>query len=124
MDSVSKREVVDLLDHFDVLILSWHDISLYRFGVSANKIFDYMYSGKPIIMAGNIGENVIELANCGIVVKPNDHQAIFEAIVKLRDMDSEERKRLGDNGREYVMRNNDFNILTTRYEKIFNFLYS
>ena len=83
-----------------------------------------MYSGKPIIMAGNIGENVIELANCGIVVKPNDHQAIFEAIVKLRDMDSEERKRLGDNGREYVMRNNDFNILTTRYEKIFNFLYS
>ena len=78
----------------------------------------------PIIMAGNIGENVIELANCGIVVKPNDHQAIFEAIVKLRDMDSEERKRLGDNGREYVMRNNDFNILTTRYEKIFNFLYS
>ena len=54
MDSVSKREVVDLLDHFDVLILSWHDISLYRFGVSANKIFDYMYSGKPIIMAGNI----------------------------------------------------------------------
>jgi glycosyltransferase involved in cell wall biosynthesis len=83
-----------------------------------------MYSGKPIIMAGNIGENVIELANCGIVVKPNDHQAIFEAIVKLRDMDSEERKRLGDNGREYVMRNNDFNILTTRYEEIFNFLYS
>ena len=124
LDSVSKREVVDLLDHFDVLILSWHDISLYRFGVSANKIFDYMYSGKPIIMAGNIGENVIELANCGIVVKPNDHQAIFEAIVKLRDMDSEERKRLGDNGREYVMRNNDFNILTTRYEEIFNFLYS
>ena len=121
---MSKREVVDLLDHFDVLILSWHDISLYRFGVSANKIFDYMYSGKPIIMAGNIGENVIELANCGIAVKPNDHQAIFEAIVKLRDMDSEERKRLGDNGREYVMRNNDFNILTTRYEEIFNFLYS
>ena len=39
-------------------------------------------------------------------------------------MDSEERKRLGDNGREYVMRNNDFNILTTRYEEIFNFLYS
>ena len=39
-----------------------------------------MYSGKLVIMAGDIGDNIIEIAKCGIVVGPNDSDAILKAI--------------------------------------------
>ncbi len=37
----------------DVLFIGLKNESLYRFGISPNKIFDYMMASKPIIQLSN-----------------------------------------------------------------------
>src|SRR5258708_37880210 len=46
-----KASVQEFLSRMDALAILWHRSPLYRFGVSPNKVFDYMLSGKPILQA-------------------------------------------------------------------------
>jgi UTP--glucose-1-phosphate uridylyltransferase len=49
LDAIPKKEVQSILALFSVCYIGWEDKDIYRYGISANKIFDYMYSAKPII---------------------------------------------------------------------------
>ena len=51
--SVSKSQVQSVISLFDVCYIGWRAKSLYEFGISPNKLFDYMYSSKPILHSTN-----------------------------------------------------------------------
>jgi glycosyltransferase involved in cell wall biosynthesis len=105
IDSIPKKQIQSLLQLFDVCYIGWRDINIYKYGISANKIFDYMYSGTPILHS-YIGENdLIKIANSGITVPAEDPQAIAKGIIALYDMSAEMRNKLGDNGKNYVINN-------------------
>ena len=42
-DAVPKDEVGVFLSKMDALYIGWHFSKIYRFGISANKLFDYLY---------------------------------------------------------------------------------
>ncbi|MDO8368152.1 MAG: glycosyltransferase family 4 protein [Saprospiraceae bacterium] len=46
-----KSDIPAVLIKADVCFISWHKSELYRHGVSANKYFDYLASGRPILSA-------------------------------------------------------------------------
>jgi glycosyltransferase involved in cell wall biosynthesis len=82
-------------------IQAFVDNSFWRCALST-KIFDYMLAGKPIVFAGE-GDtaDVIDAASAGLVVNPEDHGALAEAVVKLY-LDSAGRTRMGANGLRYI----------------------
>ena len=51
IDGIPKKQIQSILSLSDVCFLSWNKEFLYKYGTSANKLFDYMYSAKPIINA-------------------------------------------------------------------------
>ncbi|MGP7818699.1 glycosyltransferase family 4 protein [Niallia sp. 01092] len=75
-------------------------------GVSVpSKIYGVLAAGKPIIGVleqGSEAQRIIDESNSGIVVEPQDYQGITEAIKKMYELDSAERKNLGINGRVYL----------------------
>lgn len=89
-----------MLTNFDICFLGWKKERLYNFGTSANKIFDYMYSGKVILNSIDSKNNVVELAKCGLVVESENSKAIADWIIKLYNMTEIERKQLGEQGRK------------------------
>jgi glycosyltransferase involved in cell wall biosynthesis len=111
IDAIQKKQVQSMLKMFDVCVISWHKQSLYRFGISPNKIFDYMYAGKPIIQAGEAGNDIIADAKCGLAIEPENPQALAEGIIKLYNMSEDDRDALGQNGRNYVMANHNYEKL-------------
>jgi glycosyltransferase involved in cell wall biosynthesis len=119
LDAVSKKKVSRVLKKFDVCYIGWRKESLYRFGISANKIFDYMFSAKPVIHAVEAFNDPIAEANCGISVEPQNPYAIVEAINKLIAMPVEDRERLGENGRKYVIMNHSYKVLAEKLESLF-----
>jgi glycosyltransferase involved in cell wall biosynthesis len=68
-----------------------------------NKVQDYMAAGRPILACLN-GEGarlVAEEAQAGLSVPAQDAKALATAILQLYHMPSEDRARMGANGRRY-----------------------
>ena len=117
-ESVPKKEIPAKLCLADVLIISQKAINLYKYGFSYNKLFDYMASAKPILLAGNPINNLIDISRCGITVPPENPEKMAEAIIKLYNMSPEERNKMGQRGREYVEKYHSIPVLVDKLEKV------
>lgn len=113
--SVAKHQLPSLLSQIDILYVGFQRQALYRFGVSPNKIFDYMMAGKPIIQAIEAGNNPVRDAGCGLSIEPDNPKAITEAIRQLIAMSSKDLKKMGEAGKEYVIANHDYSVLSLRF---------
>ncbi len=116
--AVSKDQVQSVLSQFDVCYVGWFKHPLYRFGISANKIFDYMLSGKPIIHGSNASNDPIKDAQCGISIPAEDVNTLVEAILELKNKPQKEQKRIGEKGIKYVYTNHNYSQLAKKYESI------
>jgi glycosyltransferase involved in cell wall biosynthesis len=114
-DTVPKKQIPALLGQFDALYIGLQRESLFRFGISPNKIFDYMMAGKPIVQAIDAGNNLVEEANCGIYAEAENADAVAEAILNLKSLSPEERHNLGQNGKEYVIKNHTYEVLAKKF---------
>jgi len=118
-DAVPKNEVGVFLSKMDVLYIGWHFSKIYRFGISANKLFDYLASAKPIIHSVDAGNDPVLEAKAGISIKPESPKEIANAILKLYKMPASKRNELGNNGREYVEKYHSYEELAKQYEYLF-----
>ncbi len=113
--AVDKVDVPATLRLFDVCYVGFHRSPLYRFGISPNKVYDYMAAGRPIVLAAEAANDVVRDADCGVTVAPDDPAALAVAIRTLRGLPAAERARLGANGRAYVEREHGYHGLAKRY---------
>lgn len=100
-DPVPRTKVPAALSKGDVFVLSLKKINLYKYGINLNKIFDYMMIGKPIILSGDPANNLVEEANCGLSVPPENPEKLKEAVIRLYKSSSVDRKNMGDRGKQY-----------------------
>ncbi|MEW6600032.1 MAG: glycosyltransferase family 4 protein [Nitrospirota bacterium] len=112
---VQKSSIPRLLDTMDMLYVGCKKKSIYRFGVSPNKLFDYMMAGKPIIHAIEAGNNLVDECCCGISIQPENPAAVVGAVQKLISMGAAERTIMGVRGKEYVLANHDYKVLAKRF---------
>ena len=84
--------------------------------VYPNKVFDYMSCARPVLLAidGVARDLVCGQAGAGVFAEPENGAAIAKAIRDLAD-DPAERRRLGNNGREWVLANASREVLAERY---------
>lgn len=118
LPSVNKNLIPAILDKLDILYLGLQNQSLFRFGISPNKLIDYLMAGKPIIQAINAGNNIVKEADCGIWAEPENPNDAADAIIKLSEMSDSERKTLGNNGHAYCLQNHDYKILAKKFVEI------
>jgi len=117
-DAVPKSELHRVLEEADAFILSMRDLpELYRYGISFNKLCDYVAAGRPVLFAGNPSNNVVEEFQCGIVVPPENPQAFAAAIRKFGNMTPEKRAEMGRNGIRCAKERFDMTMLADRFEK-------
>lgn len=115
LPAVPKTSIPGILNLFDACFIAWNRNPLYRFGISPNKIMDYMASSKPIIHAVEAANDPVRDSGCGISVPPEDPQAVVDAIRKLQAMSPVERELMGQRGREYVVKNHDYKVIAQRF---------
>jgi glycosyltransferase involved in cell wall biosynthesis len=89
----------------DVLINTWLDRPLYRYGISPNKWIDYMMAEKPLLVSFSGFDTIIKEADCGFVVPAEDKNALAKKIIFLSGMEKKELKRMGENGKKYLLAN-------------------
>lgn len=115
---ISKYQIPTFLNQMDVLYIGLQRQSLFRFGISPNKIFDYMMAGRPIVQAIDAGNNLVEEANCGIYVEPDNSDAIAKAILQLKKSEKNILSEYGQNGKKYVLENHTYDVLAIQFLNI------
>ena len=120
LSAISKPEVPGFLSQMDVLYLGWNAVDLYQYGVSPNKIFDYMMSGKPIIESGGAPLSMVERFDCGLQCAAANPDAITDAFLHMMALSEDERLAMGVRGRQAVEQHYDYQVLAHDYLKLFN----
>jgi glycosyltransferase involved in cell wall biosynthesis len=115
LEPVRKDQIRGILSHCEACFIGLRPSSLFRFGVSPTKLNDYLAAGKPVICAIDAPCEAAHDSGAAIVCSVNDPQAIASAIRRLRDMTEDQRLEMGRLGREWLMANRDYSILSARF---------
>lgn len=114
-DALPKQQIPALLRSFDVAYIGLQRQPLFRFGISPNKLIDYMMAGRPILQAIEAGNDPVGDAACGLTVAPENPQAVAEGIRALFAMSQEAREAMGSNGTRFVLDNLTYEVLAARF---------
>ena len=116
---VGKSQVQTVLGHCEVLYFSVQNSKVWRYGLSLNKVIDYMMAGKPIIASYNGYHSMINEARCGSFVPSEDIQALKQAICRYSKMAKDQLELIGKRGKEWLIKNRAYDKLALEYWKLF-----
>ena len=108
---VPKREIYAHLAGADALVVNMNEGSLYRFGISFNKLFDYLAVGRPIVFGAAAMNDPVQESGGGNSVPANDPEAMARALEQLAAMPPSERDAMGARGHDFVREHHDFDQL-------------
>ena len=121
-DQVPKNEIAKVMGEADAFISSSRNVpGLHKYGISFNKLFDYLSSGRPVLFANSASNNPVGEACAGITVPPENAEALAQAAIRIVAMKPEERIQMGKNGIEYVKKHHDIMVLANKLEGILSF---
>ncbi|AFT69996.1 Glycosyl transferase group 1 [Alloalcanivorax dieselolei B5] len=119
VDPVPKNMVQSILQECDVCYLGLTGDSLFRFGVSPNKLFDYLVSGKPIIYGIDSGDyRPVEEFGAGLQIKPEDPVGLANAVKELKSRSKRELSEMGGNGRKAAFEYHEYGMLAKKLENV------
>ena len=114
--AVSKNQVHAILQYANCCIAAVPDLPLYHFGLSVNKLNDYLYSGKPVVIACNT-ENIVSRAG-HFTVPFGEPQALAEKIKAVKELSPEQLSDLSERGKKLIRDEYDLNTNGVKYLKM------
>ena len=112
---VSKPQIPGIMKYFDAVVIMGRRRSLYRFGTSPNKIFDYMVGAKPIVMSIVEPEPIPMKADCALFYQHDDPYDFANKLIEISNLTESERKNIGQRGLKYVVTNHAYPILAKQF---------
>jgi glycosyltransferase involved in cell wall biosynthesis len=92
---------------------------LFRYGVSPNKLFEYMAAGLPILFALDTSHDEVAEAKCGFSLAAEDPPALAEVLRHIAQMPKDDLRAMGERGRQYVQRTHTYEVLAQQYARLF-----
>ena len=117
-DPVSKKKIPIILSEADGILISLKKVSLFKYGVSPNKLYDAYAIGRPVIttVEGVINKEVEENF-LGFTAEASNPKDLAKAFIKLFKTPSDERLLMGKRARflaEEIYSRQRINILFTK----------
>lgn len=115
---VEKKYIPYILSKGNLNIVTDEQNELGKYGISWNKIFEYMASGKPAVINYDMGEyDMVKAYGFGQAKSYRSIEEFTEAVIDFADMTSEEYNRYADNA-EKAAASYDYKALADKMEKI------
>lgn len=114
LGTVPRQVALSVAQVADVGVASCRNLGIYRFGISLNKIVDYLAAGLPCIMAAPGKAHMVALSGAGVSIPPADISAFKNALCELARLTPQERKGLGQLGLKFVEQNCSTSVIANR----------
>ncbi|WP_294395082.1 glycosyltransferase family 4 protein [uncultured Clostridium sp.] len=115
LDPVLKDNMDNVLQLLDIGYIGLKKQNLFNYGVSPNKLFDYMMAALPVIYAVEASNDPVSDCNCGVSVPAENPDAVVDAVMKIKGLSEEEKIKMGQNGKEYVLANHMYEGLADKF---------
>ncbi len=117
-EPVAKNQVSQILQSSDILYFNLKDSPIFNFGISSNKLFDYMAAGRVIIFSTSAKNNPIKEADAGYTIEPDDPEKLTQTILEIYNLSQEERDKIGKKIRKYVEEKYSIGVLVDKLEHL------
>ncbi len=114
---LKKTYVPSLLDRCHVGIFCLVPSRLYRYGISLNKMFDYMAAELPIVAIGVEHANPVAESGCGVELEDDDASKVAD-VLEMWGHNPEEIRRLGKRGSGFVRQRHSTEILAMTLDEM------
>ena len=118
--SIDKKYIPYVCAMANVNVISVKQTRISRYGVSWNKLFDYMNAGKPILSTAKVNYDLIEKYECGISLENQFPQTIAAAVLQIYEMPPEDYARMCDHAKQ-AAKDFDYSYLTTKLEEVMSY---
>lgn len=115
---VPKSMVPAALAGADCLICCFKNSPVYRYGLSMNKLCDYLMAGRPVVMAGSSAYDPVAEAVAGLSIPGEDPQALARALESIAALPPGERQEMGRRGNAWVREHHDVRALAGVLEEV------
>lgn len=115
LPKIEKVHLNYALSKCDLLYLSTFPSKVWKYGQSLNKIIDYMLSSRPILASYTGYLSMINESECGKIVPSGDLTSLRKEIIRFSKMSSIELDKMGRNGKDWILANQDYKTLANKY---------
>lgn len=115
-----EKFLADIFADSDVLLLN--QIKNMKDSVIPSKLLTYMAAGKSVLAAVNPesqGANILEESHGGMIVEPENPNAMAQAVILLMGRHASDLKQMGARNREYAEKNFDQNKIVVEHSDFF-----
>ncbi len=120
-DSVAKKDIYKLQALVDILCVGAKPSELYKYGVAPNKMYEYIYSGVPIIYYINTPNyHPIYDAGAGLEISSTSVEEFKNAIFKLKQLPKYDRDIMAQKAKLYINKNHVYSSISLKLLKVCN----
>lgn len=111
--AIDKRLIPKALELAKVCVAAHNDIPIYQYGLSMNKLNDYLISGKPTIFACNAYSIVKEAGHFSIPM--GDEKKLADTIITIKHFDDNKLRQLSSSAKALIREKYDYLEIGKRY---------
>jgi glycosyltransferase involved in cell wall biosynthesis len=116
-EAMPKSQLFTVMGEADAFVFNLEDLP-FEYGVSSNKLFDYLASGRPVIFAANAANNPVTDAGAGFAVPARRPEQLADAVMQLASLAPAARIEMGRNGQAYMKAKHDIRLLAHSLESV------
>lgn len=118
IDPIPKAQIQSMLGHFDACFVGAAQSPLYRFGIAANKIYDYLFAGRPLVMSYSGAGDPATAYGAGLTATAEDPEALAAIIRQLKALPQDCRDRMGARGHRAALEHHDYTVIAAKLEQV------
>ncbi len=116
---VARSQMPALTRAADLGYIGLQKKDLFKYGVSPNKLFEYMSAGLPVIFAIDTPYNLVSEARCGFSIPAEDPPALAQVLRRVIQTPADELRDMGERARRYVQSRHTYEMLAPQYARLF-----
>jgi glycosyltransferase involved in cell wall biosynthesis len=99
---IDKAAIPSALKRADFCLVSVADSTVYQYGMSPNKLFDYLWAARPVLLSSRLTDTPVSEADAGRCFTPGSVDSLATELRALVATTQGERRAMGERGRRLV----------------------
>lgn len=111
--AINRHLIPKALSQANAAVAALENHPVYKYGLSINKLNDYLVSGIPTIFACDLDNVVKEAGHFSVPV--GEPEKLAQAIIQVKQLSEEEKKRLSESAKQIIADKYDYANIGKRY---------